>query len=73
MTKEQELVALDTAVRQRMIKLLKDGETDLLAELSVPVSYLAKNNMVSEKHISSVEEDIEKRLKDAQKRRGKAK
>ena len=71
MGKKEELEELDTVVRRRMLTLIKGGKTDLLAELSVPVSYLSKNNVVEEKTKASVEEDIEKRLKEAQARRDK--
>lgn len=69
MGKKEDLEELDKLVRKKMINCLKDGKTDLLPELNPVVSYLSKNNVVSEKSKSSVENDIGKKLQDAKDRR----
>ena len=47
------------------------GDTSVLPELTVETNYLAKNNVVAEKAKSTVEEDMERRLREAEKRRTK--
>ena len=70
MTKQEKLTALDTKILDKMIDILdsKDGLQEL-SLLSVPVNYLKANAVVSEKPKSSVEEDMKKRLEEAEKRR----
>lgn len=68
--KQDDLDKIDRLVRDKMIKYLEDNKTDMLTDLSVAVSYLAKNNVVSEKSKSSVEDNTAKKLEDAKKRRG---
>jgi len=69
MSKKEDLEKLDRLVREKMINCLEKNETDLLPELNPVVSYLSKNNVVSEKSKSSVEDNIDKKLKDAKARR----
>lgn len=69
MGKQEDLEKLDKAVRERMLKCLEDNKTDLLPELNVVVQYLAKNNVIADKKKSTVEDDIRKRLEQANKRR----
>ena len=73
MTKQEKLDQLDELVIDRMIALLEDEdkeETRKLPELATAVNYLAKNNIVSEKAKSTVEEKVQERVKAAKKRRG---
>jgi len=69
MGKKEDLEEIDRLVRTKMISCLTSGKTDLLPELNPVVSYLAKNNVVSEKSKSSVEDNTAKKLKDAKERR----
>lgn len=71
MSKKEDLEKLDKLVREKMITCLESGKTDLLPELNPVVSYLSKNNVVSEKSKSSVEDNIEEKLKKAKARRNK--
>lgn len=73
MNKKEKLEQLDKQILDRMIEIMGDVSSDLseLSALSVPVNYLKANAVVSEKAKSSVEEDIEKRTKEAAKRRAK--
>lgn len=73
MGKKEDLDKLDKLVREQMIKCLEGNRTDELSDLSVPVSYLAKNNVTAEKPKTTQEEDIQKRLSEAEKRRGEKK
>lgn len=72
MSKKEDLEKLDKLVREKMITCLESGKTDLLPELNPVVSYLSKNNVVAEKSKSSVEDNIEEKLKKAKERRNKA-
>ena len=67
--KQNDLDKLDKLIREKMITCLEDGKTDLLPELNPVVSYLTKNNAVSEKGKSSVEDNIEAKKAAAKKRR----
>jgi len=69
MGKKEDLERLDKLVREKMITCLENGKTDLLPELNPVVSYLSKNNVVSEKGKNSVEENIAKKMQDAKDRR----
>lgn len=71
MSKQDDLDKLDELVRKKMIQSLESNATEILQELMPVVNYLAKNNAVAEKAKSSIEEDIDKRLKEAKKRRAK--
>ena len=71
MSKQEDLDKIDELVRTKMISLLEQEDFGALKELNVPVTYLAKNNVVSEKAKSTVEEDIQQRLKEAEERRRK--
>lgn len=67
--KQDELDKIDELVRTKMLDCLKNNKTEMLTELSVAVSYLAKNNVISEKSKSSVEDNTKKKLQDAKDRR----
>jgi len=69
MSKQEDLDKIDELVRTKMISLLEQEDFGALKELNVPVTYLAKNNVVSEKAQSTVEDDVKKRIKEAAKRR----
>jgi len=71
MTKKEKLERLDELVLDRMVKLVENGDTNELAELSVAVNYLKSNAVVEEKSRSSVEEDTKARLAEADERRKK--
>ena len=71
MNKQEELDILDKNIRRLLIEATKEGgDTSILPELNTAIQYLSKNNVVAERAKSSVEEDIEKRLLEAKKRRG---
>ena len=71
MNKQEELDLLDKNIRRLLIEATKEGgDTSILPELNTAIQYLSKNNVVAERAKSSVEEDIEKRLLEAKKRRG---
>lgn len=72
MTKQEDLDKLDELIRKKMIECLQDDTTEELPALNTVVSYLAKNNVVSEKAVSTEEDDIKNRLAKAQERRNKA-
>jgi hypothetical protein len=72
MTKQEDLDKLDALIRKKMIECLQDDTTEELPALNTVVSYLAKNNVISEKAVSTEEDDIKRRLKEAQDRRRKA-
>jgi predicted house-cleaning noncanonical NTP pyrophosphatase (MazG superfamily) len=72
MTKQEDLDELDRLIRKKMIECLKDDTTEELPALNTVVSYLAKNNVVSEKAISTEEDDIKNRLAEAEERRKQA-
>lgn len=69
MGKKEDLETLDDLIRQRMIDMVKNGKLDELSSLSVPVNYLKANAVVSEKPKSTVEDDVKKRMEEAEKRR----
>lgn len=69
MTKKQRLDTIEELVEIKMIEFLKSGETERLTELATPANYVAKNNRIEEKQRGSLEEDIQKRIKEAEKRR----
>ena len=69
MTKKQQLEKIDDLLLDKIIYCLENNETELLPELNVVVQILSKNNVVSEKSKSSVEDDIEKKIVDAKARR----
>ena len=72
MAKQDDLDKLDELVRRKMIECLQDDTTNELPALNTVVSYLAKNNVISEKAVSTEEDDIKNRLAKAQERRKKA-
>ena len=69
MGKKEDLEKLDVGVRKKMLEILNGGDLRDLSDLGVVVNYLAKNNEVAEKHKSSVEEDIDEKLRKAKARR----
>ncbi|MDB4681389.1 hypothetical protein OAE88_00615 [bacterium] len=70
MTKQEELDIIDGNIRRLLIEATKvGGDTSILPELNTAIQYVSKNNVVSEKAKSSVEEDIQKRLDEANERR----
>lgn len=72
MTKQDALNQLDKNILRLLIEATSEGgDTSILPELNTAIQYLAKNNVVSEKQKSTVDEDIAKRLEEAKKRRGK--
>ena len=72
MTKQEELDIIDKNIRRIILEATSEGgDTSVLPELTVVTNYLSKNNVVSEKAKSTVEEDMERRLKEAENRRKK--
>lgn len=72
MSKKEDLEKLDGNIRRLMLEATQEGgDTSILPELTVVTNYLAKNNVVAEKEKSSVEEDTQKRIEEARKRRSK--
>lgn len=71
MTKKQRLDQIEKLVEENMIRFLESGETERLAELATPANYVAKNNRIEEKQRSSIEDDIQQRIKEAEERRKK--
>ncbi len=69
MNREEKLESLNDKVLDKMLEWIDNDETDRLPELNVPVQFLAKNNMVAEKKVSSREEQIKARAKQAKERR----
>lgn len=77
-TKKDKLEKLDTLLLDRMIDIMEDVDDNKILELSalgVPMNYLKNNQVVSDKPKSSIEEDSQKKLAAAKKRRalGKSK
>ncbi len=68
--KQDKLNQLDKLLLDKMIKIMEDGNTEALPELASASNYLAKNQMVSEKEKSTLEDDIKDKVKEANKRRG---
>lgn len=69
MNKQEKLDKLDELVLDKMIDCMENNNTEIIGELNTVVAYLAKNNAVAEKGKSTVEEDTQKRLEAAKKRR----
>jgi len=69
MNKQEKLKHLDDLLLDKMIKIMETDTTEELADLATLSNYLAKNNQVAEKPKSSVEDDIKKRVKEAEARR----
>ena len=70
MTKKEKLKKLDENVLDLLIKHTgEDGDLGAISELSVAVNYLKANAVVSDKEKSTTEEDIQKRVREANKRR----
>ena len=71
MTKKEDLELMDELIRKKIINCLQNDETNILPELNTAIQYLAKNNVIAEKEVSSKEEDIKKRIAEASNRRKK--
>ena len=72
--KKEKLEQLDELVLDKMINILDSHKKDTLDQLSAltpAINYLRNNQMVAEKPKNTIEEDIQKRLKEAAKRRAK--
>ena len=69
MTKKERLDKIEKLVEEQMIEFLENGETERLTELATPANYVAKNNRIEEKQRGSIEDDIQKRISEAEKRR----
>ena len=68
MTRKDKLEKLQGLVIDNYIQALEDGEIHF-RDMSPIVSLLNQNSIVEEKGISTVEEEIEQRLKEAEERR----
>ncbi len=63
---------IDANIRRLLIEATKvGGDTSILPELNTAIQYVAKNNVISEKAKSTVEEEIKDKVKDAEERRKK--
>jgi len=77
MTKEQKqkkMEKLDELLLDKMIDIMESKDKDAIDELSTlstPMNYLKNNQIVADKSKSTVEEETEKRLAEARKRRAK--
>ena len=73
MDKKEKLEKLDEALLDTMLYIMSSDEpnTEVLKDLTPVINYLRNNQMVAEKPKSSVEEDIQQRLKEAEERRKK--
>ena len=68
--KEERLKELDENVLELLIKNTgENGDSSLLAELSVAVNYLKSNSVIAEKSKSNVEDETKERLRLAKLRR----
>ena len=71
--KQEKLKLLDEQVLELLIKMTntedEEFDTNQITELSVAVNYLKSNSVVSEKEKSTLDDDIKRRLKEAQDRR----
>ncbi len=70
--KKEKLEQLDELVLDKMINILNSHKKDTLDQLSAltpAINYLRNNQMVAEKERSSLDDDIKKRLREAEKRR----
>ena len=69
MNKKDRLKKIEELYELKIIQCCEDDETNMLPELASIGNYLKGNSMVAEKEKSTLEEDIRKKVKDAQKRR----
>ena len=70
MTKQEELDIIDANIRRLLIDATREGgDTSILPELNTAIQYVSKNNVISEKAISSEEDIIKARLEKAKERR----
>lgn len=70
--KKERLELLQCLVIDRYIEALERGDVHF-RDMSPIVSLLSNNNMVEEKRKSTIEEEIEQRVKEANKRRNNGK
>ena len=68
MTRKDKLEKLQGLVIDKYIEALEDGDIHF-RDMSPIVSLLNQNSIVEEKGRSTIEEDIQKRIKEAEKRR----
>jgi len=76
MNKKQKLDKLDELLLDKLISIMEsDSELELegLSNLTVPMNYLKNNMVVAEKEKSTADDNIKKRLKEAEVRRAKNK
>jgi len=69
MTKKERLDKIERLTEELMIQFLESGETERLPELATCSNYLAKNSKVLEKEKSTVDDEIRKKVEEAEKRR----
>lgn len=69
MTKKERLDRIEELTEKLMIEFLEAGETERLADLATPSNYLAKNSKVAEKEKSTIDDEIQRKLKEAERRR----
>lgn len=69
LTKKEKLEKLDGLLIDGMIEAMEEGTYEVLSDFASVSNYLAKNNKVQDKESSSLEEDNQKKVKEAEKRR----
>lgn len=70
MTKQEKLNLLDELVLDRMIELVKSGETNLIPELGNAISFLKANEVVEKrKETNDVVEERKKKLAEVKAKR----
>jgi len=70
-SKTEDLTKLDNLLREKMLKFMQEDELERLTELTPVINYLAKNNVVADKPKSTVEDEVQNRIKKAAARRKK--
>ena len=76
MNKKQKLDKLDELLLDKLISIMDsndDEQLEGLSNLTVPMNYLKNNMVVAEKEKSTADDNIKKRLKEAEVRRAKNK
>ncbi len=76
MNKKQKLNKLDELLLDKLISIMEsdnDEELEGLSNLTVPMNFLKNNMVVAEKEKSTADDNIKKRLKEAEVRRAKNK
>jgi hypothetical protein len=69
MNKKEKLDLLDNKLADAFLRIMESGEYDRLPDLATLSNYLSKNNRIEEKPKSTVEDEIKKRVKEAEARR----